>query len=520
MDIKDNKFIFLGVAVIAIIFFLKGQVSLDPDFGWHVRLGEYILKYGIPKVDPFSYTMPSFPFVDHEWLTNIFFAKLFMFFGKTGLALVNTFLIILALFISLFRRDVRSDIGIYIKDAKDIFYIFGIPLVLSVAVLIPFSGIRAQVQSWLWLAILLNVILNPKTLGRWGFLLPLFFMFWANLHGSFGAGIVSLGLVIVLKAIRKKKINIYEIRLLIVSILATLINPYGIRLWLELWQTISDYSLHFRVREWSPIFLYFNLPFLVYFLYTFILIWKYKEKKLEEFSLYIVFLLLSILSIRHIPSLIIVSLPITLKATTSLYHKFLSQKYTTRYFTMTTLLALLAIYIIFIVNLLSEIKLSILISENNYYPVHAVKFLRENPTQGQVFAEYSWGGYLIWKIPEKKVFIDGRMPSWRWNANIPTESNWAMEDFVSIFKNTSSFDNLVKKYGIDTILWQVENRKSYREYIYELSYKVASLFGKKQETIRSFRERLLEEGWIEVYRDSIAIIYRKVDKSEGILNSF
>src|SRR5437870_1663221 len=56
-------------------FWLRGTLFLDPDFGWHVRMGNLILASGIPATDPFSYTMSSYPFGDHEWLTNIFLAK-------------------------------------------------------------------------------------------------------------------------------------------------------------------------------------------------------------------------------------------------------------------------------------------------------------------------------------------------------------------------------------------------------------------------------------------------------------
>jgi hypothetical protein len=70
------------------------------------------------------------------------------------------------------------------------------------------------------------------------------------------------------------------------------------------------------------------------------------------------------------------------------------------------------------------------------YPVKAVEFLKQNNFEGRLFSNYGWGGYLIWKLPGEKVFIDGRMPSWRWKA--PTgESDWALklcgiEDEVSL----------------------------------------------------------------------------------------
>jgi hypothetical protein len=43
-------------------------------------------------------------------------------------------------------------------------------------------------------------------------------------------------------------------------------------------------------------------------------------------------------------------------------------------------------------------------------PAAAVGFIRNNPqaVTGEMFNDYAWGGYLLWAMPERKVFIDGR----------------------------------------------------------------------------------------------------------------
>src|SRR3989344_2129018 len=60
-------FILLAGAAFALTF-----NSLDPDFGWHVRTGQLILERGIPHQDWYTFTMPSFAWIDHEWLFNVF----------------------------------------------------------------------------------------------------------------------------------------------------------------------------------------------------------------------------------------------------------------------------------------------------------------------------------------------------------------------------------------------------------------------------------------------------------------
>src|SRR3990167_10696773 len=72
--------------LVGVTLWLVGWRTLDPDFGWHVRMGNYILANGIPQTDPLSYTMPNFPFIDHEWLTNVLMAVGYERLGMAGLA--------------------------------------------------------------------------------------------------------------------------------------------------------------------------------------------------------------------------------------------------------------------------------------------------------------------------------------------------------------------------------------------------------------------------------------------------
>jgi hypothetical protein len=44
------------------------------------------------------------------------------------------------------------------------------------------------------------------------------------------------------------------------------------------------------------------------------------------------------------------------------------------------------------------------------WPVEAVKFIKQHPEQfaGNMLNQHIWGGYLVWVMPEHKVFVDGR----------------------------------------------------------------------------------------------------------------
>src|SRR3989344_3809486 len=108
-------------------------------------MGEIIEKTGIPKTDPISYTMSSYPFVDHEWLTNGILAKLYPIIGTVGLAIFFAFLAMSSL---LFRTVVSK-------------WAF-VPFVLAGTIFMSFTGIRTQVITWLLFSILLVILHNPK----------------------------------------------------------------------------------------------------------------------------------------------------------------------------------------------------------------------------------------------------------------------------------------------------------------------------------------------------------------------
>ena len=131
----------------------------------------------------------------------------------------------------------------------------------------------------------------------------------------------------------------------------------------------------------------------------------------------------------------------------------------------------------------------------------AISYLKNNLPHNQVFSVYDWGGYLIWKFPEKKVFIDGRMPSWRWNDNPDSESPWAMKDYLEILEG-HDINKYLERYQIGTVLWPVRNIKKTGIY----SFLDKKVFGKNT---TKFIDYLKDNGWKEIYRDSISVIYQR-----------
>lgn len=78
-----------------------------------------------------------------------------------------------------------------------------------------------------------------------------------------------------------------------------------------------------------------------------------------------------------------------------------------------------------------------------------VNYLDENLPTGNMFNEYSLGGYLLYALtPPPKVFIDGR-------ADMYGEQ--ILSDYIKIESSSSEREELLEKYEIDWVVFQKDS---------------------------------------------------------------
>jgi hypothetical protein len=142
------------------------------------------------------------------------------------------------------------------------------------------------------------------------------------------------------------------------------------------------------------------------------------------------------------------------------------------------------------------------------YPEKAVTYLRAHPFEGNVFSHYNWGGYLIWQYPEKKVFVDGRMPTWR-DENAPSgASKNAFKEYQMIVHGQTDLTTFLEKYTISTVLIGANEKRIMPSW---LQQKIETALGVKFPDPIAFQEQLQKVGMKVVYKDEVAVIYQKVD---------
>ena len=76
--------------------------------------------------------------------------------------------------------------------------------------------------------------------------------------------------------------------------------------------------------------------------------------------------------------------------------------------------------------------------------MRAVEFIRQSHLEGRMLNDYTWGGYLIWALPEHKVFVDGRSDIYEWAGVLHDFAAWALLQ--------TDPRNLLEKYRVDFCL--------------------------------------------------------------------
>ena len=102
-----NKIIIVLIFLLAGVMFFHSFTSINADIGRHLKVGYIIWQTGtVPKVNLLSFTAPEYPFVNHHWLSEVVFYKIYSLGNDwmTGLKAVMFFkiAILLAAYLILF----------------------------------------------------------------------------------------------------------------------------------------------------------------------------------------------------------------------------------------------------------------------------------------------------------------------------------------------------------------------------------------------------------------------------------
>lgn len=430
--------IFTILASLTVFLFLL-YLPTDSDLGWHLKYGEYFLQNKqILRQDIFSHTFEGYRWINHSWLFDILAYSTFSKLKFLGLSILAALTVFAALKIIL-KNIKASPLEILFSAAVFIFFAKN-----SLEV-----GLRSQFLSWLGLSVLL-FLLNKYKKGQTKALrfLPLLFLFWANLHGTFLLGLAVLGIFWLVETVRRFRPD-FSLACLI-SAAATLLNPFGFRIYKEAFKHFGSPLLQ-TVYEWKPVDLTTSRG-MIFVIFTAVVAVKpfldRKERDIQQIAILVSLLFLGFTKQRFVPLFVLASLPILVQIIRQIARLFKTEWLKAATYAVVVASFVFAAFIRFPkLNLTSFSWNDFCLSGPS--PIacseKAIKFLKENPPEGKMFNLYRWGGYLTYRLPEKKVFIDGRMHLWQ------KGDKQIIKDYGQIFEAKSGWGEKLEEYNVSWI---------------------------------------------------------------------
>jgi hypothetical protein len=138
------------------------------------------------------------------------------------------------------------------------------------------------------------------------------------------------------------------------------------------------------------------------------------------------------------------------------------------------------------------------------YPYRAVDFLRAHPEWSdlKILNNYGWGGFLIWQYPERKLFIDGRLPQYSLRGRT------ALEEYEDFF-NPEKMQAQLKNYDIGLILISPQEQYLKIDWLekgfFSVNEKLISNDVKKSFALLEYLKS--SSDWRSVYNDGTAEIF-------------
>lgn len=494
MNLKQALLLVFG----AVVFCFGLVETIDPDFWWHLKTGELILESHFPHTDVFSYTAVGQPWVLHEWLSQVIFRLLVSCGGFPVVMIVMALLTVFTFSLVYFSCPGRPFLAfpLSLLAAGSSVFLWGArPQILTIAMF--------SLELWL-----VRGIRRKELPTNWLYAFPFLSVLWANLHGGHLVGMGLMGIILIgdfvevflFRSLRddilsKSQMKLFA-KMFFFSFLASMLNPEAMNTYAFFIQTFhaSSFKTQFNIFEWlSPDFHAINyLGFLVMLgLSSGVFLMQKRRANLAEVVLYVGTMVAGLISRRHIPFFCIVTTPLIAQSlwdrfSSAKVHQFLqaeTKKNRVRWIRY-GVYSLLVGGVMVAAGIWSASK----IAHNGdqikkIFPVEAVRFIKEQKLENKrIFNEYGWGGYLIWK--GIRVMIDGRVDVYGY-------------DFCSQYGSVISLSGGVL--GADAFISRMN-----------IEY-----FLIPTKTVLS-RILYAHSGFVEVYRDSLAVVFVRRDLSSMI----
>ncbi|HZR57506.1 MAG TPA: hypothetical protein VFA74_11580 [Terriglobales bacterium] len=411
----------------------------DADTGWHIRNGQLILQtHTITRTDPFSSTMSGQLWYAWEWLYDVFIAIIHRALGLNGVVFFTAALIA-SVFVLVLHLAMRRGGTLFVSIA--------FVLLALVASTIHFLA-RPHILSWLFAVIWFDLLDSASTGkdDRRIFWLPALMVLWVNLHGGFLLGFVLLGIYLAGGAIEysafteDREATLKWLRrvglITALSFAASLLNPFDYRLYIHVYQYLSNSFLMNHIAEFLSANFHSGaaLGFVMLLLISILVLTRTRQSiRVPQFLVILFAIFSGLYAARNLPiSAILAALIMAPIASQTIIEagsdpKLMpwTQNLFSRVHAFGERMANLELHFRSHLWLILAFALGLGICANGgrlgtqqfirayfdakVFPVEAVDVIAQRKIWEPIFCPDSWGGYLIYKLyPQTKVVVDDR----------------------------------------------------------------------------------------------------------------
>jgi hypothetical protein len=382
----------LFVALAAFALALATPPS-DPDMYWHLASGKWMLDHGqLLRADVFSSTVNGQPYSVGEWLGQIVLYVAYLAGGWTGLVILRGLLVgVCAFFLT--RVALRGGAPI----------IVAVPVTCAALLLSEIVWTdRPHLFTLALFPLLLDLLLAARA-GRFGMLLgvPPLMLLWTNLHGGYALGLALVGVFTLEALLTRRNFAAFAITAS-TAFAASLVDPGS--LGLSAAAAHATAPPRFIVEESPPdVTRPAGFVFAAFIIGTLALAMR-SGGSLLDLLLLAPLLWLGLSAQRHMPYFAFAAVPFISAAIPRAWSPLEAWLARRRPYPRGAIVgfgagvaAMALAGVAFVPNAPNE----------RAYPTVVLDAVRSG--SGVLLNEYDWGGYLIWRAPERPVFVDGRL---------------------------------------------------------------------------------------------------------------
>jgi len=383
-----------------------GLTAADSDMWWHLASGRWIVEHrDALRVDIFSSTAAGIPYDLGEWLGQVLLYLAYAGGSWTGLAILRAICVAVAAF-AVTRSALRSAPSLV-----------AVPLAVAAVVMsMPIWTDTPQLFTLALFPLVLDLLLSARSGSRAALIavVPVLFL-WSDLHIGYAVGLALLWLF-ALEAALSSGALAGILSAAAISTVALTLNPGALSLPRAAGHLLAATPGIVETMPVDPL-----TPFGALFaLVLGLVLFSFLRSGASLLGALVVVptLLLALTAQRHIPLFGFAAVPFVAKGLGDLIARTPTPgagapvrearnvaRPSARYMRM--LQAAPGIVLALWVGAVGSIAITPRAPDLAGYPVGALDQLRAS--SGVVLNEYDWGGYLIWTVPGRPVFIDGRL---------------------------------------------------------------------------------------------------------------